>query len=110
MMFQPGVPIRPPASRFLLGLLQPVRRVAVQVVMSPVTALVAGRRIDYPGDVTAGSEHEARVLSDQSFGAKSTLPRHNVILARCQQIERYFGLREVNAHATLRGRARHPDL
>src|SRR6185312_11536488 len=106
MAFHPGIPVRPPATRFLLGLLEPIRRVAVQIVMGPIAALVAGRRIDHTGNVTAGSEHEARVLSDQPLRAIGALPRHYVILARRQQIERYLGLRKVDALATLCGRTR----
>ena len=62
MAFHPEVPVRPPASRLLLGLFQPILCVAIQTVIDPMTAPVAGRRVDHTSNVTAGGEHKARIL------------------------------------------------
>src|SRR5262249_16728075 len=70
----PAVPVRPPASGFLRGLFKPVHRLAGEIVMGPVAALVARRRIDDPGDVTAGGEHKTRILPDQPFREIGALP------------------------------------
>src|SRR3974390_680803 len=58
MAFHPDIPIRPPATWLLVCLLKPVLRLASEIAIDPITALVAGRRVDDAGNVSACGEHE----------------------------------------------------
>ena len=55
----PRNPVRPPASGFLFGGVEPALRIGLKVVVKPVAALVAGRRIDDSGDVPAARTNRA---------------------------------------------------
>ncbi|MNP74660.1 hypothetical protein D3C76_1715780 [compost metagenome] len=48
---QPVEPVIPPASRLLLGILEPGLRVFGDPIVGPVMTLLLGRRIDDAGDV-----------------------------------------------------------
>src|SRR5215470_8042128 len=108
--FHPGVPIRPPASRIFVSPFKPALRVAIQIVVEPMAALLAGGRIDDAGDVTAGGQNEARIPSHEILRAVRALPRHYVVLARSQHIEWYVDLRQVDRQPALRGLAGLLDL
>src|SRR5258705_5814607 len=90
MAFHPEIPIRPPASRLLLRLFQPVPGIGIQIIVDPMAALLAGRRVDDAGNVTAGSQHKATIASHQDSRAVGALPRHDMVLTRGQHIERYL--------------------
>src|ERR1700748_322409 len=75
----PAIPIGPPAAGFLLCFLEPLHGFAREIVMGPVAALVFRRWIDDAGDVTAGCQHEARVLADQSLREIGALPWHDIV-------------------------------
>src|SRR5882724_3386858 len=92
MAFHPEIPVRPPASRLLLRLFQPVPGLGIQVAVDPMAALVAGRRVDDAGDVTAGSQYKARIFSHQVLRTIGALPRHDVVLARGEHIKRHLDL------------------
>src|SRR5260370_27834425 len=84
MAFHAEIPFRPPAAGLLFRLFQPILRVAIQILIDPIAALIASRRVDDTSDVTAGGEHKARISSHQVFRAVRALPGHNMVLARGQ--------------------------
>src|SRR5262245_20334586 len=65
IVLQPGIPVGPPASRFFVGFFQPTRGVTIQIIVDPVASAFAGWRVDDTGNVTACSQHKARILAHQ---------------------------------------------
>ena len=57
-----------------------------------MAALVASRRIDDTGDVPARGEDKSRCTADQILGPKCRFPRHDVILAGGEEIDRHIDL------------------
>src|SRR5262249_35343759 len=102
MTFHPAVPIGPPASRLFFRSVQPILRLATQIVIEPMTALVARRRIDHACDVAARCQYEPWLSSHDILGAERALPGHDVVLARGQYVDRHLHLGEVDPLATLR--------
>src|SRR5207244_7730312 len=54
--FEPGAPLRPPASRHAARGGQPAFRIGSGSTIDPVVPLVLGRGIDHAGDMPAGAE------------------------------------------------------
>src|SRR6476620_8070195 len=105
MASHPRIPVWPPASGFFFGPVEPTLRIGLEVVVEPMAAFVAGRRIDHTCDVTARSKNESCLTTDQILGTKCRLPRHNVILAGCEKINRRVNLGKIHRDPTLCGLA-----
>src|SRR6516165_7022146 len=110
MTFHPGVPVRPPASRLFLRSLQPIACLGAKIVIDPMAALLAGRRIDHACDVTARRQYKPRLSSHDVLGAERALPGHDMVLARGQYVDRHLHLREIDPLAALRRRTGILDL
>src|SRR6267378_4739612 len=65
MTLHPSIPIRPPASRFLLRFFQPTIWIRYKLIVQPMATLVAGRRINDARNVATRSEDKARIYPDQ---------------------------------------------
>src|SRR4051794_10024969 len=99
MLLHPGIPIRPPASLFLLRIIKPALRIGYGFVVQPVAALVASGRIDDAGDMAACGEDKADISADQVLCQVSSFPRHNVVLAGRKKIDWSLYLRQVNRYS-----------
>src|ERR1700680_1007692 len=98
MMPHPHIPVRPPASGLFLRLCKPALRIALDVVVEPVAAFVAGGRINHAGNMAARGEDKSRISADQVLRAKRRLPWHDVVLTGCEQIDRYRYIRKVKRY------------
>src|SRR5215467_14880441 len=78
---KPGGPVHPPAAIVLGRILPPClgRLEAGGGLNRPICAF-ATRRIDDPGNVTAGSNHETHVTAHELRDTPSRPPGHNVVL------------------------------
>ncbi len=74
MMLHPSIPIRPPASRFLLCFFQPTIGIRYEQIVQPIAPLVAGRRINDARNVAARGEYKARIYPDPPDTARGTFP------------------------------------
>src|SRR5664279_4402707 len=110
MMLHPRIPVWPPASRFFLRCFNPTLRVGYQFIVQPVAALVAGGRINDAGNMAACGQDKARIPADEVLCQVSRFPRHNVVLAGCEQINRSRYLRQVNRYPALPRLARILDV
>ena len=61
----PGIPIGPPASRFLLCSFQPTIGIQYELIVQPMAALIAGRRINDARNVATRGKDKARAYPDQ---------------------------------------------
>src|SRR5450631_1250038 len=87
--FDPGAPLRPPASRHVARRRQPALRIRPGGTIDPVVALVLRRGIDHAGDMAARAQHESRVAREQLRRRISRFPWNDVVFARCVQECRY---------------------
>jgi hypothetical protein len=90
------------ARRWARGV-EPTLRIGLEVVVEPVAAFVAGRRIDDTGDVPARGKDKSSFTSDQILRPKCRLPWHDVIIAGREEIDRYVNLAEIHPNPALRG-------
>src|SRR5260370_6583890 len=65
MALHPNIPIRPPASRFLLRFFYPTIGIRYDLIVQPMAALIAGRRIDDARNVAACGKDKACIYPDQ---------------------------------------------
>src|SRR5215212_7801542 len=103
---EPAVPIGPPAPLDLLRLGKPILRLDPKLWIDPVVALAAGGRIDDPGNMTTGAEHELDLAAQKVRGQVGRLPGNDVVLAGGQQVHRNLDGREVDRNAALLGSSR----
>src|SRR5262249_52393241 len=95
---EPSAPVGPPASGFLRCAGQPVVSIRAQAGAGPLARLVSRGRMDDPGDVPAGAEHEGRLAVDQLGTAVSRAPGNDMVFARGEYVRRNVDLPEVHRH------------
>jgi hypothetical protein len=62
MLLRPSIPIRPPTSGFFLGLFQPIIGIQCEIIIQPMTSLIASRRTNDARNVAAGGKDKARIV------------------------------------------------